>query len=188
MNAAASRRRARLACCACTMRGLALAAPLLLSSCLFFNEESFERAAALRAARVRWETAAPASYSMREIVACFCLCPQSFTVFVNDDQVAAVADIEPIEGAPPEELEARALECARTVSQLFGVLASHVETADQFRAEYDPVLGYPTLISIDPDKRTADEEIYVRLLGLESTGAGRASSPGQTIAAVPGPP
>ncbi len=149
---------------------------LLAPGCLFGRDEADERSDELRAARIRWEASGVTDYTVREFVSCFCLCPHGFTIVVDDEALTDVTDIEPIEGLPPEDLEGVARSCARTVPQLFDLIAAHVEDADRFHVEYDASLGYPTRISIDPESRIADEEINVALVDREVAGAPRGPS------------
>lgn len=148
------------------LAGLVLAA----SGCLFTDDTPSE-GVQLWAARQRWETRGPSEYTVREHVSCFCLCPGAFTLVVREGQPPAVTDVEPHPGVPDGELEEAARQCARTVDQLFDLLAAQVSEADRFEAEYDAELGYPTLISIDPEERIADEEIHVQLSGLAPLGS-----------------
>ncbi len=149
---------------------LALALALAVPGCLL-SDDTPSDGVELWAARRLWETRGPAEYTVRENVSCFCPCPAAFTLIVREGVPPDVTDVEPNAGTPDGSPEDAARLCARTVDQLFDLLQSHVGEADRFHAEYDPDLGYPTRIEIDPDRRIADEEIRVRLSGLAPLGS-----------------
>lgn len=136
------------------------AAALLMPGCLFEDGPEGD-VDTLAAAQARWNAAATADYRIREHWGCFCPCPRAFTAIVHDGGVTGVTEVEGFEGQSPESAEAAALGCARTVEELFAILRQNVDRADRYEAEFDPVRGFPTRISIDPSREAADEEIYV---------------------------
>jgi len=53
------------------------------------------------------------------------------------------------------------------VDELFAVILDAIaQGADELGVEYDPLLGYPRLIAIDPDRQTVDEEVTYRTANL----------------------
>ena len=138
---------------------------LVLPGCLFSDDATTD-AAALTAARARWSAAGIEAYTVQETVLCFCTCPPRFTAEVAGGAVTGVSEVVPMPGQTDEQAAAAALTCARTVTQVFDLLATWVDRADSFQVEYDPGLGYPTDVRIDPERQAADEEIHLELSAL----------------------
>lgn len=112
--------------------------------------------AELNVGRGRWTARGPASYRYRFQYLCFC--PASLVtaveIQVRDDRVVAVLD--PDTGRPAPTVSGRPLP---TVNELFAVVESALDRdVDWIDVQYDPILGYPAVIRIDPNSRTVDEE------------------------------
>jgi len=126
--------------------------PLLLAGCGVTDVDD-ERVDRLDAARQRWESNAPESYSYVFRASCECLpsftSPARIEVRAGEiESVVALSDGEPLPSEP-----------YRTIDELFDLIADALDagTAD-FNVEYDAQYGYPTVISIDYDRQIADDE------------------------------
>ncbi|MFN0092346.1 MAG: DUF6174 domain-containing protein [Acidimicrobiales bacterium] len=117
--------------------------------------------AELDAARAKWAAASPAVYRFELTRSCFCL-PEftgPFRVEVAGGQVIEVVHLEL--GA---EVDA---DRGESIEGLFALLQRAItEGAVEIRAAYDPVLGHPTDLYVDRDRRIADEEIGYRVRDL----------------------
>jgi hypothetical protein len=113
-------------------------------------------AAALGAARARWESAGFERYEYHYRLSCFCP-PQvleTARVRVEDGQVTDVYLLDSDAPAEPGTWDLYS-----TVDELFDRLAEALsEGPAQFEATYDPALGYPTSAAVDISKQIADEE------------------------------
>ena len=107
-------------------------------------------------ARTRWSARGPANYRYQFQYLCFC--PASLVtpveIQVREGRVMAVLD--PSTGRPAPAAPGRP---TPTVEELFAVVQQALDRdVDWMDVQYDPVLGYPAVIRIDPDTRMADEE------------------------------
>lgn len=114
------------------------------------------RRSELNVARGRWSSRGPASYRYQFQYLCFC--PASLVtpveIQVREGRVTAVLD--PATGKPAPAAPGRP---SPTVEDLFAVVQQALDRdVDWMDVQYDPVLGYPAVIRIDPDTRMADEE------------------------------
>jgi hypothetical protein len=100
----------------------------------------------LAAARLRWESVAPASYSMTYRLVCFC--PElRATVTVENGEVVS---FEPQGEVIVDEV---------TVEDLFAdIQAAFDQDVARVTATFDPEFGYPVEYFIDEDEMIADEE------------------------------
>lgn len=112
----------------------------------------------LRAAQARWSQRGPSSYDITVSRGCECLpeATRPAVVSVRDGIVTSRTYVG--DGAPVGLAYA---ELYPTVEGLF----RKIDDARQHHAAsvdvvYDPVLGYPTRISIDYNFQTADDEIF----------------------------
>lgn len=94
----------------------------------------------LTAARHKWDSQQLSSYSYRWTIVCYCRPRSSFyTVNVINGSVVSVVDADGV----PVALVAQDSPW-QTIDQLFAEMQEYLPT----RAEYDSVLGYPTLLEI----------------------------------------
>jgi len=117
----------------------------------------------LGGSRARWARVGPLAYTFRFERGCFC--PEDirgpFLVRVEDGRVRSATTLS---GAPAT---AQAMALILSVPQVFDLIDEAIDRrACSVRADYDPVLGYPTAVDIDYDVRLADEEVYLRLSDL----------------------
>jgi len=119
-----------------------------------------ERSPELDAARQRWEDAGLDAYRFTLQRICFCPSPDytgPFEVAVRHGAIDTVR----LDGAIVED------DRAVTVGDLFALLEeAYDREAERVDVAFDPVLGYPTSISIDYSSRMADEEIGYRVSAL----------------------
>jgi hypothetical protein len=137
---------------------LALANAIAGGSCrgnLSPSEMRGERSA-LNVARGRWSARGPVNYRYRFQYLCFCAGSLLTAVEIQVRAGRVVAVLEPATGRPAPAAPGRP---SPTVEDLFAVVQSSLDRGvDWIDVQYDPVLGYPAVIRIDPDTRAADEE------------------------------
>jgi hypothetical protein len=143
-----------------------LAAAALASGCggLFSASELRARHAELIAARQKWTAHGIASYRYRFQYLCFCPASliQPIEITVRGGRLSAVVD--PLTGRPAPEVAGQP---RPTVDELFGFVESAIDRrVDRLTVAYDPVLGYPTLIRVDPRLDAVDEEQSYYASGL----------------------
>jgi len=113
-------------------------------------------AAALGAARARWESAGLAEYEYVYRMSCFCP-PQvleAARVRIADGQVTDVYLVDSDRPAPPETWD-----LYHTIDDLFERLTSDLDRDPaRFDVTYDGSLGYPTSAVVDISFQIADEE------------------------------
>lgn len=113
-------------------------------------------------ARRRWTAQGFTSYEYRLTQLCFCPVEvvRPYIVRVHDGTVVDVRDAETGAAAP-------SFYRARTVPELFEVIDDALDrNADSLVVEYHAQFGYPTRITIDYDRQTADEELGLRAEAL----------------------
>jgi len=113
-------------------------------------------AAAMAAARARWESNRPDAYEYLYRMSCFCP-PQvleTARVRVEDGQVSDVYLVDSDAPAPPETWD-----LYDTIDGLFDRLAADLGRGPAaFEVTYDATLGYPTSAAVDISEQIADEE------------------------------
>lgn len=108
----------------------------------------------LAAAEDRWAASGVSNYDLEVRLTCFCPPDVAgpFDVTVRDREIVEISyegeQIEPTGGTPT---------MAFTVEGLFGIVKDNL-AADALTVTYDDELGYPTLIDIDEDFDTVDDE------------------------------
>jgi hypothetical protein len=129
--------------------------------------------ARLEDARARWADNGPADYDYTFTRGCFC--PEEFVgpyqVSVVDGEIVAASfrgtdlfDIGMLEISRYDEI-------VKTVEGLFDEIARAMVEADAVTAEYDPVLGFPTNVSIDWIRNAADDEVFYTIADLRDPAA-----------------
>lgn len=134
------------------------AGALSLGSCELLapkNEWEARRDEMVRNAAL-WEAAALDAYRYELSRACFCALAGDFVVTVEEGVVVSARRAQ-ADTVPHSELQ-----YLETVDDLFATVQRAIEhEAYRFRVEYHPELGYPTLIDLDPERNTIDEEIWL---------------------------
>lgn len=139
-----------------------LAASLGLSGCDFVvNPDGSSDRADYSAALRQWRATEPRGYEFTLETSCFCVVRSPVTFTVRDGYPVAARDA--YTGAP---LPAR---YPATVDDLFQEIRTALRDADEVRADYDPVRGFPTYVRIDYDRRTAADETVYRVTGFRVT-------------------
>jgi hypothetical protein len=110
----------------------------------------------LRENEQKWAAHNISDYSYTLRIGCFC--PQEITspvvVEVRNRTTVSVKYVD--SGQPASN---SSFDKANTVEDLFAIVRGAIsQKADKLTVEYDPSLGYPTQISIDPIKDAVDEE------------------------------
>jgi uncharacterized protein DUF6174 len=119
----------------------------------------------LDAARSRWQAAGPPSYVFDLRLSCFCLQETYGTVSITVVDGRFVGEITS-EGTSVDSL---LFESYLTVDRALELTQRLLEAKPaSFTASYDPSLGYPTMVSVDPNARAADDEISFRILALHA--------------------
>ena len=121
---------------------------------------------ACTAAEALWTGAAPASYAYDLQRSCFCArdVTRPVRISVSDGQFGSI-----VYSDSETPADTTWFSDYLTVRRLFQLL--HRALAAQpavFAVEYDPRLGYPQLVSIDYRPAMPDEELRIRVSGLES--------------------
>ncbi len=112
---------------------------------------------ALSAAEARWRAGkVSTSYRMQQRVACFCIWGNvNYDVFVTNGVVTSALSVEGSVPAP-----ASLLAQMKTVEQLFAEVRRTSDLPGVLtNVTYDATLGYPTVVSLDPIKQAADDEV-----------------------------
>jgi hypothetical protein len=112
--------------------------------------------AELNVARQRWSARGFPSYRYRFQYLCFCPATLILPVEIQVRAGRVVAVVDPATGRPPPAAPGRP---SPTVEDLFAVVESALDgKADWLDVQYDPILGYPAVIRVDPNTRAVDEE------------------------------
>lgn len=121
-----------------------------------------DRRDALETARHRWESRDIVSYEYRyrnQCGECLPAYARAYDVRVVHGFVVRIVDAET--GAlPPEGYD------VLTVPELFTLVDDALERADVLHVEYDPQLGYPSVVSVDWKRQVADDEFVITVQGL----------------------
>ncbi|MCC6241857.1 MAG: hypothetical protein IT353_03405 [Gemmatimonadaceae bacterium] len=137
------------------VRSIAVLAILLTVAC---KDPTSPELSALAAAESRWRDAVPAGrpYTMQQRVACFCPTGGAyFTVRIVGGVVTTATNVQTGADAPTWVVP-----LLKTVPQLFDEIRRATATRGALVAvAYDPTLGYPTTVSLDPVKNAVDDEI-----------------------------
>lgn len=123
-----------------------------------------EAGAALDAGRARWQAAALADYEYGYHKYCDCYgeSPPETLVTVRAGKVERVRHRRA--GYPNEvPAEDRNVQYYWTVDELFDLVGSALDGEATVRAEYDAVLGFPTLLYVDYDANLIGDELDLRL-------------------------
>jgi Family of unknown function (DUF6174) len=111
--------------------------------------------------RATWEALRIADYTMTLIFGCECaLGGRSVTVTIRDGRVVAAKDEE---GALPLD---RLLGFPATIDGLFDY-AEQNANAGKLEFKWDPQIGIPVAVAIDPDVNTIDDEIRIAILDFK---------------------
>jgi len=141
---------------------LALAVPLLLAACNLLPGAGLSGREQLLAEVARnqaiWLVKGPSSYRMTLERQCFCPEMQYVITVVDGTVTKITRDDEPVGPAEVQGLP-------KTVTELFAVAAALPPEA-RATIEFDPDLGYPTRISVDPIPEAVDDEYTILVLSL----------------------
>ncbi len=143
-------------------------AALLLVGCSGGSSVGSGEAADLRRAQTRWARAGVSDYAYTIRVIAFAPgVGRPARVTVQNGRTISITPGD----ADPTPLENNGQVFARyaTVDDLFAVIQRAIDTrADSLDVEYDPVLGYPTAITIDYIRLAADDELGVQVSQFEA--------------------
>jgi hypothetical protein len=115
-----------------------------------------QRLTDLDVARQQWKAQNLHTYAFTIQRSCFCGPVHRLYVFVLNDTVAGVLDLE-----TAEPVDRR---LGVTVEGLFGIIQSAIDShARLIRAQYDAAKGFPTEIDYDGAAEIADDEIFYRV-------------------------
>lgn len=154
--------------------GIVLIITVLAAGCSLVHEPHTTRVAEdfshIEDPHKRWDAYELSSYTIEQTRTCECLPPYGYLVVVKNDSVADVSYEEPEEtyGKDAETLREMALQSALTIEEMFDIIAREKNAADRFEVAYHPRYGYPTKVFIDPDEKTADEEIIRSMSNLRT--------------------
>ena len=135
--------------------GALLGLLLLVGGC---SDPTGPEEARLTAAQRRWEATRPASnsYTMQQRVVCFCITgASSFQVTVTTGTITRA-----VNRTTGESMSVALLTIFRTVDQLFAQAREGLTREGVVQSmAFDPVLGYPTTLSLDPIRSAIDDEV-----------------------------
>lgn len=146
--------------------GLATAHAAWPAACSDASGPADDPGVALEQARARWEASGVTGYRMTLARVCECPAPTAAVVVVREGRVAGVSDVETGEPLAPE-VAAFFL----SVDEIFDALAAGIAEGARVEATYDPVLGYPVHVLVDPVSSAIDDEVAYDISDLEP-GAG----------------
>ena len=108
----------------------------------------------LFAAKARWERANLDSYEMTVQRLCFCGSVDPVRVTVSGGAIVSRVNV-----VTDEPIPANNATLFPDVPGLFAIVREARASADHLRVEFDATYGFPTLISIDWETNTADDEV-----------------------------
>ena len=124
----------------------------LLGACSLITDASTSE---LAAARLRWTANGAASYDFTVYVSCECLYRPVIVVVANGVVRSRKYADTGADVAPTYVISAYS-----TIEGLFDFVESvHAKNPAQLDVTYDPVRGFPTIISIDYNAKAVDDEI-----------------------------
>ena len=112
----------------------------------------------------KWQAAAPAHYQIVYQQTCECSTemqrPTRVTVRRTAGQPETIEDVADA-GTPPGQVSTERRQSAKSVDGLLGIISQGLGLNPQdARVTYDPTLGYPLSINIDPTSIPGDEIVY----------------------------
>ncbi len=113
----------------------------------------------------KWMASGISSYEFTYQKLCFCLIDetQEVRILVRDGQIVSVSRVS--DGMPVDSVP---FDAFSTVDDLFDLVQRAIEqNAAKLEVEYDPLLGFPTLVDIDFAIIVADDEITIRSSNLQ---------------------
>lgn len=111
-------------------------------------------------AQKRWEAAHIENYSADIERICFCPPPSRYTIIVGSDSLTKVINSE-----TGEEIAQN--KGYSTIDELYQwLLEVASRNPEKLELEFDPNLGYPTLIDYNQSDNIADEEMLIRIFDL----------------------
>ena len=120
----------------------------------------------LAKAESRWAAAGPVSYDFDVQVSCFCVASSFGTVTVSVRNHQVVSLVRTDSGTAVDSIY---FENVLTVDRMFAAEQRYLDAKPaSFRADYDANLGYPTLVSVDPNASVADDEYSFQVHGLRA--------------------
>ena len=117
----------------------------------------------LVSARSRWAAVGVQSYVFEFWQHCMVCGASSVVIEVVNGLVSSVSPPD------PGDLFAGPVTEPPTIEDLFETIQRVIDQgADSFDAEYDPVLGYPSRVSIDYEERAIDDEVSLGVSSLQA--------------------
>lgn len=140
---------------------------ILFFSCTSDDEISKERRA-LNQARLTWENSQLKSYSFNEKISCFCGGLLEWKVYVKNE-VKDKVEFDESRLAPDQTYD-DIFNNAKTIEDAFDFINSLLsQDLASLVVEYNQKYGFPSLISIDYNANTADDEIAYSYTDFEIT-------------------
>ena len=125
----------------------------------FYRLAQFDRSwmrAQFEQNRQIWNEQALSSYQYVFNWSCFCLPEYTAPVNIKVERGEWTEISQVRDGVPVSEKDWKRY---KTIEELFDIIdEAFLQDAKEIRVEYDPDLGYPSLVFIDYDERIADEE------------------------------
>lgn len=117
----------------------------------------------------KWRSQAITHYRVLVDIGCFCEFSSSMPVVVevNDGKIISVVDAQG-NVLTDDSVILTYYRYLLTVDDAFGYAYGSFSNADSVIITYDDQLGYPTHIGIDRNKEEVDDEMGIKLFGVES--------------------
>ena len=118
--------------------------------------------------REKWQNAHISHYRFHLNIGCFCVFSQDMPLIIEVQDGKAVS----MEYQSGNEINAEHREIFKkyeTIELIFNELEAGLNgAADQVTVKYDPTYGFPTEVTIDVMKETADDELYLTISNFEA--------------------
>lgn len=140
-------------------RTITVASLLLISAC--HDDPASPELTSLVSAEAQWHATRPANNSYRIQQSAICFCRDGDAAFDVTVTAGAVTDVRKLPGFDivPEDQYSR----FRTIDQLFDKIRAALKNDGELvHVEYNSVMGYPTVVSLDPLPHAADDEVVYR--------------------------
>lgn len=144
------------------IRGIALV--LVLLAALVLTVRLILPKVALEFRRAQWHVAGPEQYEFYFRISCFCAdtYTEPFVISVADNRIVGVTRERNGEVLPTETFARY-----RTVEALFDLIQKEIgQLPASLSVTYDPELGYPVEIYVDPHIRIVDDEVSYSIFWL----------------------
>lgn len=112
-----------------------------------------------------WRQQKIPNYSYEFTRSCYCF-PKATELVIIQVRNGVTTSITSKETGKP--VDAQLFQKYNTIPKLFNIIRNAlIRRAANLTVQYDPIIGYPTQINIDYDRRIADDEIFFTIKNLQ---------------------